>query len=381
MHPHGLSEEQAGERVDETTVFVTGDVMTGRGIDQVLLHPGDPEIFESYVELATGYVRLAEEANGTIPRPVDFDYVWGDAVEELHRRRPAARLVNLETAVTANDEPYPKGINYRMNPGNAPVLTAAGIDVCALANNHVLDWGEKGLLETLGTLKRIGIRTAGAGADQEEASRPAFLLVPGGRVALFAFASPTSGVPHAWAAGKNRPGVNLLPALDATAARAIAGQVRQYALPADVVVVSLHWGGNWGYDILPEQREFAHRLIDDAGVDIVWGHSSHHPKAIEVHNGRLILFGCGDFLNDYEGIRGHEQFRSDIVLMYFPTVESSSGTLRELAMTPLRIRNFGLRRASADETHWLSEMLNREGVKTGTRVEVDVSRDMQLHWN
>ena len=79
--------------------------------------------------------------------------------------------------------------------------------------------------------------------------------------------------------------------------------------PDDLIIVSVHWGSNWGYDVPEEQRRFAHALIDKAGVSVVHGHSSHHPKAIEVYRDRLILYGCGDFLNDYEGIKGYEELK------------------------------------------------------------------------
>lgn len=366
---------------DVTTLFLAGDVMTGRGIDQVLPHPCDPEIFESYVKSALGYVSLAEEAHGVIPRPVDFDYVWGDALPELERRRPDARLINLETAVTNSDEAEPKGINYRMNPKNAPVIAAAGVDCCVLANNHVLDWGGPGLLETLATLDDIGVAAVGAGRDLDQAGRPAMLRVPGGRVAVFAFGSPTAGVPRSWAAGDAQPGVNFLPDLGSGTLRDVAGQVSRLTRPGDVVLASIHWGGNWGYGIPDEQREFAHRLIDEAGVDIVWGHSSHHPKAIEVHEGRLILYGCGDFLNDYEGIGGHERFRSGLVLMYLPTVSLTDGALRGLQLVPFRIHRFRLQRASDEETRWLGQMLHREGDRYDTQVEVHADNTLVLKWD
>jgi len=369
------------DAADETTLFLTGDVMTGRGIDQVLPRPCDPRIFEGYVRSALGYVSLAEEANGPIPRPVDFDYVWGDALAELERRRPDLRLINLETTVTNNDKALPKGINYRMNPDNAPVITAAGIDCCVLANNHVLDWGEAGLLETLQTLKRIDVAAVGAGRDLEAAARPAVLHAPGGRVVVFAFGSPSSGVPHSWAAGNGQPGVNHLPRLGARAFEDVAEQLRGFTRSGDLVVVSIHWGGNWGYDIPDEQREFAHALIDEAGVDIVWGHSSHHPKAIEVHNGRLILYGCGDFLNDYEGIRGYERFRDDLVLMYLPTVGPPDGALRGLRCVPFQIRRFRLHRASSEDARWLSEVLSREGEEYDTRRDDDSDDSLVLKWD
>jgi poly-gamma-glutamate capsule biosynthesis protein CapA/YwtB (metallophosphatase superfamily) len=68
-------------------------------------------------------------------------------------------------------------------------------------------------------------------------------------------------------------------------------------------------------------------LINEAGVDIVHGHSSHHPKGIEVYKNRPILYGCGDFLNDYEGISGYQEYRDDLTLMYFPRMDAASGKL------------------------------------------------------
>lgn len=73
--------------------------------------------------------------------------------------------------------------------------------------------------------------------------------------------------------------------------------------PGDRVVLSLHWCGNWGYEIAREHRDFAHAVIDEAGIDLLHGHSSHHPMGIELYHGKAILYGCGDFLNDYEGNR------------------------------------------------------------------------------
>src|SRR5690606_34281662 len=118
-----------------------------------------------------------------------------------------------------------------------------------------------------------------------------------------------------------RPGIHLLPDLSDRTAAGIGELVRESKRPGDIAVASIHWGGNWGYEIPEAQRRFAHNLVDRAGVDVVHGHSSHHPKGIEVHRDRPIIYGCGDFIHDYEGIRGYETFRNDLVLMYFPTLE------------------------------------------------------------
>ncbi|MBS1184611.1 MAG: hypothetical protein H6R09_212 [Proteobacteria bacterium] len=363
------------------TLFLCGDVMTGRGIDQILPHPGDPTLHEGYATSALDYVRLAEQANGPIPRPAAFDYVWGDALAEWARIRPDVRIVNLETAVTARgDWQRGKGIHYRMHPANLPCLTAAGIDCCVLANNHVLDWGYAGLAETLETLPRAGIHLAGAGRDQGEAAAPAVLTTARGRVGVFSLGVASSGIPPDWAAAPGRPGVNLLADFSPTTLRRIAAQVKAVRRTGEVVVASIHWGGNWGYAVPEAHQAFARGLVDQCGVDVVHGHSSHHPLGIEVYRERPILYGCGDFLNDYEGIAGYEAYRSDLRLMYFLTLDPSSGKLVRLAMRPMQMRRFRLNRASAEDTRWLQERLDREGRRFGSRVEAEADGALALRW-
>ncbi len=369
--PKGSSEAQrAGSRA--VKLFLCGDVMTGRGIDQVLPHPGDPTLYEPYMTTALGYVQLAERANGRIHRPVDFGYVWGDALQALASAAPDVRLINLETAVTRSNDYWPgKGINYRMHPDNLGCISAAAIDCCVLANNHVLDWGYTGLAETLASLHRAGLKTVGAGADRRQAQAPAVIeLADGRRVIVVALGSTSSGIPHAWAASDRRAGVNLLPDFSPPTVRQIAAQVAALKRPRDIVVASIHWGGNWGYGILGRHADFAHRLIDTAGIDIIHGHSSHHPKGIEVYQGKLIIYGCGDFLNDYEGIHGHESYRGDLALLYLASVDPDQGALLQLEMVPMQIRRFRLNYASAGDARWLSETLDREGARLGTRVRL-----------
>ena len=356
--------------VQRMTLFLCGDVMTGRGIDQILPHPSRPELHEPYVRSALRYVELAEEATGPIARPVDFAYIWGDALAELDHLRPAARIVNLETAITASEDAWPhKGINYRMHPANIGCLSVASIDCCSLANNHVLDWGYRGLAETLATLHAAGIRTAGAGDSEDEAWEPAIIDLAGGRrVIVFACALGSAGVPHEWAAGKSRAGVCYLPDLTPSTAESVAARVSAVKRIGDIAVASIHWGGNWGYDVARSQRLFARLLVDDAGIDVVHGHSSHHPKGIEIYRDRPILYGCGDFLNDYEGIAGSERFRSELGLMYFPTF-GANGVLEEFTLVPSRIRHFRVNRAGGDDVAWLAAVLAREGHDLATRVE------------
>jgi poly-gamma-glutamate synthesis protein (capsule biosynthesis protein) len=349
------------------TILFTGDVMPGRGIDQILINPNTPEIYEPFCRSALDYVALAEAKNGPIPRSVDCDYIWGDAVPDM--LAADLRIINLETAVTCCDMPAPKGINYRCHPANLGCLTAARIDCCVLANNHVLDWGEDGLIETLQALDAAGLSYCGAGRDLDQAEMPAILQSPGGgRVLVYALGSSSSGVPPSWAAGPGRPGVNFLADYDQPLEH-IRARIAEEKRPSDLAILSIHWGPNWGYDVDDEHQHFARRLIDEAGIDLVHGHSSHHPKAIELWHGKPILYGCGDFLNDYEGITGHESFRPDLVLAYRIELDAN-GRCSALELLPFRIARFRLNRASDEEAEWLAGTMDRGCRRFGAGVRL-----------
>jgi poly-gamma-glutamate synthesis protein (capsule biosynthesis protein) len=275
--------------------------------------------------------------------------------------------MNLETSVTSSGTPdLGKPVNYRMSPANLDVLRVARVDVWALANNHVLDYGRPGLRETLAVLDAGGVRGCGAGATDVEAWRP--LRVPRARVTVLSVADASSGVPPSWQAGPDRPGVALLPGLTDAAADAVAHRLQEEAEPGDVLVVSVHWGSNWGYAVPSDQRRFAHRLLD-AGVHVVHGHSSHHPRPVEVHRGHLVLHGCGDLVDDYEGIGGYAAFRDDLRVLWVADVEAGTGALTGLRLVPLRARRLRLEHAAAEDVEWLRATLTREGRSLGTRVE------------
>jgi len=361
--------DDVGDRL--VTLFLCGDVMTGRGVDQVLPHPGRPGLREPHVDDARAYVRLAERASGRIPRPTDFCWPWGDALRMLDHLAPDVRVINLETSVTRSRRFAPgKVVHYRMSPDNLPCVAAARPDACALANNHVLDFGRRGLQDTLDALSAAGLRAVGAGRDAGEARRPAAVPVPGGgRVVIFSCGTGSSGIPAGWAAAPGRPGIDFLPDLSDAAAADVAGRARAAKRPGDVAVVSIHWGSNWGYDVDPDQVRFAHRLID-GGVDLVHGHSSHHPRPVEVFRGKLVLYGCGGCIDDYEGITGHEQYRADLRLLYFASLQPGTGTLAGLRMAPVQARGMRLHRAPAADAQWLRTALEQASRRFGSRVDL-----------
>ena len=354
---------------------LTGDVMTGRGVDQVLPSPGDPRLWERYVDDARTYVELAKAESGTFPTPVDYTWPWGDALELMHEAD--LRVINLETSITTSDDAMPgKAVHYRMHAGNVGCLTAARPDACALANNHVLDLGVRGLEETLDVLSEAGLATVGAGRDAEEAWRPVELDAGERRVLLWSVGASDSGVPSSWAAGPGQPGVAYIGDLSPTAAKDLQQRVRRTKRPGDIAIVSIHWGSNWGYAVPRAHTRFAHWLID-AGADVVHGHSSHHPRPIEVYQHRLVLYGCGDLVNDYEGITGDEQFRPDLRLLYNAHLDSD-GRLERLRMVPFQARKLRLQRATRDDARSLQGTLHKASRNFGSRIDLEPDGTLTL---
>ncbi|MER6736949.1 CapA family protein [Streptomyces puniciscabiei] len=357
------------------TLFLCGDVMLGRGVDQILPHPGSPVLREGYVTDARTYVELAEAVSGPIPAPVDPAWPWGEALRLLAEAAPDARIVNLETAVTCSDAFVPgKAVHYRMHPANLPALTVARPDVCVLSNNHVLDFGRPGLEETLDSLAGAGLRAVGAGRTADEAYAAAAVPVgPGRRILVFALGALSSGIPPDWAATADDSGVAYVHELSPAAAEAAVQRVRQARQPGDIVVLSVHWGSNWGYLVPREQTRFAHALVD-GGVDIVHGHSSHHARPVEVYRGRLILYGCGDFIDDYEGISGYEEYRDDLRLGYLVSVAADTGRPTGMRMFPWQARRMRLEPAEDQDRAWLRATLDR----IGHGVRIDMQADGAL---
>lgn len=228
------------------TLFLCGDVMPGRGVDQILPHPGDPRLRERCADDARAHVGLAERANGPMPRPAGFSWPWGDALPVLDEMAPDARVINLETSVTRSSEFAPgKAVHYRMSPDNLACVAVIRPDACALANNHVLDFGGFGLIETLDALAEAGLTAVGARRDATQARQPATVPVPGRRRAvIFSCGTASSGIPSGWGATGTRPGVDLLPGLTGAAASEVIARVRAFREPGDIAVVSIHWGSN-----------------------------------------------------------------------------------------------------------------------------------------
>ncbi len=207
---------------------------------------------------------------------------------------------NLECTITDSSQPAHKSFTMEAPPETARALSLGGFDVLSLANNHSMDYGFAGLMDTRNSLGQYGILTVGAGANATDAHAPVIIQRNGLRLAFLAYvdvAPENSGFDaHSWIATATSPGIawaypDQIKA-DVTAAR----------LQADVVIVMLHSGYELNSTVSQNQRTEAHAAID-AGAALVIGAHPHILQEIEQYHGGLIAYSLGNFVFDqYKGV-------------------------------------------------------------------------------
>ncbi|KAF2767073.1 putative polyglutamate biosynthesis protein [Teratosphaeria nubilosa] len=349
------------------TLNFMGDVMLGRLIDQMFpQHVHEPEEQRIAQSLLKSHPKLSVYS---------IESPWGNALPLLHSAD--LNLINLETSATTHAVKWPDKIfNYRMHPANISALTVAKVHYAGLANNHTLDFSEPGLSETVKTVKGAGIAFAGAGESRFEATRPAILRLPagGGRKELEAHVWAASDHPGDWASVAN---FHLIDYSQATRQRLKALLTAPASSQAALKVFSVHWGPNYAWQPSKEIRDLAHFLVDECGVDVIHGHSSHHVQGVERYRGSVIIYGCGDFIDDYALVK---DFRNDLSGIWQVRVEQDfrdedGGKLRltRLEMFPTKIDRFQVRRLMADEpdTAWIADRIRGLSADVGTQVQVD----------
>ncbi len=286
-------------------------------------------------------------------------YPWGDTLSVL--QQADFRACNLECALADHSVPWsatPKVFHFRSDAKNVAVLQAAGITAVSLANNHALDFGEEALFEMLQTLDDAWIARAGAGHTLAEAAQPAIIERAGYKIGWL---SCTDNEPD-WAATETRPGVFYVPTrVESQQARHLFALIEQLkGQGTDWVIVSAHWGPNWGTAPPVDHPPFARALVD-AGADLVFGHSGHVVRGIEVYRGRPILYCVGDFIDDY-AVDPVE--RNDY--SYMVSLEMQAKALQSLRLYPTIIQGCQARLARGSEAAIIAARVQRCCADLGT---------------
>jgi poly-gamma-glutamate capsule biosynthesis protein CapA/YwtB (metallophosphatase superfamily) len=350
-------------------VIAVGDVMLGRLVDQLFqVHNFDPECFS-----AKYFLKLLKKPY------VTHDYVWGDLLPTF--RQADLRLINLETSVTTSDKMWPnKMFHYRMHPENVKALKEAKIDYCSLANNHTLDFHVEGMFETMKTLTSHQIAWAGVGSNCTEAMKPTILNFCGKKMACFSLADH----PEEWEATDTSPGINFFDVGQWTKKerylerlkRAIS-QCRELEKP-DLITVSIHWGPNYQWEPSKEFQSFAHHLVDEMGVDLLHGHSSHHVQGVEIYKKKFILYGCGDFIDDYAV---DSDYRNDLGFCYQLYLDPTTNEFRKMKLIPVKINFMQVNKVQDNaEKKWLFDTMKRLCHDFGTKVD-EKEETLEIHNN
>lgn len=296
--------------------------------------------------LFAGDVMLGRLVNKVLTN-AQFTYVWGDTIDII--KRADFSLINLECPVSSKGKKWNKTFkvfHFRANLDAIQVLNSASIDYVSLANNHILDYDIEALLDTLDILDKNNISHSGAGRNLKEAMKPAILekkLKPKPsnnnnsfhnvdtekvnnndnieNTIRIGIISLTDNEPE-WEAKDDLAGINYIPATldpDRYYYR-LQNYIEQAKTQSDLVIVSSHIGPHFRETPSVKYVNFAHKIID-FGADIYWGHSNHMPQGIELYkhnnNNKIILYDCGDFIDDYAIDSNYRNDLSFIFLLHF----------------------------------------------------------------
>ncbi|HEX7456671.1 MAG TPA: CapA family protein [Candidatus Nanoarchaeia archaeon] len=308
--------------------------------------------------LLVGDVMLGRTVNEVL-RQKPADYPWGDTLSLFHDCD--FRLINLECVISDRGRPWdatPKVFHFRTDAKNIESLKVASIDAVSLANNHTLDYEYEAMFEMLKILKSEKIGYAGAGVNLRKASSTAVTKVGGKKIGLTSF---TDNEPT-WEARKDQAGVYFVPIdLKDQRAKKLFGSIKKAKEEADLLIISAHWGPNWGYASPKEHPPFARALID-AGADVIFGHSGHVFRGIEIYKGKPIIYCTGDFIDDYAVDEIEKNDQSFIFVL--ETVDDRIGRIK---MYPTVIRDFQVRLADDGEAEEIVQKMSQLCAGLGTK--------------
>jgi poly-gamma-glutamate synthesis protein (capsule biosynthesis protein) len=316
--------------------------------------------------LLVGDVMLGRHVNDRL-RLESPEYPWGDLLPLF--LEADWRACNLECVITDHGAPWarsPKDFHFQTDAKNVAVLSAAHMDGVSLANNHALDFNHRGMVEMIRLLDGARIGHSGAGLNRAEATQLAISQTKGLSIGLISF---TDNEP-AWEAGEEHPGVFYVP-LEEEDSRCseLLAKIRQAAAMVDLLIVAAHWGGNWGCHPPASHTRMAHRLVM-AGADVVFGHSSHVCRGVEVFENALILYSTGDFVDDYAVDLVERNDRS-----FAFEIHVEDKRITHLHLHPTIIRDCQASQPDLNEARLMNGEMQQLCASLGTMAEISESGD------
>lgn len=297
-----------------------------------------------------------------------YDYPYRKTAHLL--READIAFANLEAPVTASDDRFPlwRKYLYKVEPAAIPAWRDVGFDLVSLANNHISDYRDRGVVDTVRHLRAAGIATVGAGPTERQARRPVIFRVGSTRIGFVAYLErklPFNLYLRMYAVG-GRTGAAMLNAAD------LEHDIRRLRPKVDVLIVSVHWGKNYR-PVTDDQRAYARRLAE-LGVDLVVGHHPHDIQPVEKRGKTVILYSLGNYA---WGTPGYDHFRLGLLarLTITPRRGKRPGAISALELLPIvtqnRIVHFQPRLMTYPERRWLDGFIEASRKRFSTPVELD----------
>jgi len=281
------ADEHAFDPAATWTLFAGGDILLDRGVYETLRVKGRGPDFP----FAGGTAEITSRCRNCSPLGWDLPRTrrTGNAgsVREVISGADLA-MANFENPAPNRFTWHTSKTVFTADPTLIDGLVKAGIDYVSIANNHIGDAGNNGILQTIANLKKRGLRYSGAGKDLAAAQKPAILDANGTKVAILAYDAIAPG----YHAAKGEPGSSKL-----TIKAVQAGVKAARKAGAKVVIVFPHWGVEYHYSPFQNQQRLARQIID-AGADMIIGNHAHYAAAVEVYKGKPIWYALGNFVFD-----------------------------------------------------------------------------------
>ncbi|MFA5047415.1 MAG: CapA family protein [Patescibacteria group bacterium] len=271
------------------------------------------------------------------------DYAWPFRFISSTLAEADLAIVNLESPFTIKGSHFvPTGsFSFNADPQAIVGLKQSGIDLVDLANNHFINQGERGMLDTFQVLKDGGIGYVGAGQNFDRSHQPWIEEISGLRIGFLAYGYPNDNS----VATASSSGIN---ALDATIAKQ---DIKKLKNKADLIIVMIHAGVEYTNQPNSQQKNFAHQAID-AGADLVIGHHPHWVQKTEIYHGRPVVYSLGNLVFDQMWSRETQQGA-------LARVDISDKKIKAIKILPLHIYDYGqsqLVTSSAERQEILSRM-------------------------
>lgn len=268
-----------------------------------------------------------------------FYYPWGNVAKYV--RSSDIAVGNLENTITFRRR---ASQSFRLNPEYLKTLDYLDLSYVSLANNHILDYDEEGLIETQKTLIQHGILSGGAGSNIYQARKAVFKTIKG---KTFAFISASEHFPH-WGADQNKSGIwkITISRMLETMKREVIETLYWARQRSDYIIFTIHWGDKIMTTCKPVYREFSQFLIKN-GVNVVYGHNARHILPFEYYQGGIIIYSLGNFINDYMGEKNTNQIGMMVTLLF----QKSKIILRRELLHPLRISKYRVHFITDREEH------------------------------